>query len=88
MQTQASRMARLIDDLLSLSRIEMRAEIASGYVEPISLAFVRQVLDGLQTLARERDVNLSLAVPAKPLMVQGDRDELIALCSKTLSRTH
>ena len=78
MQPQASRMARLIDDLLSLSRIEMRAEIAPDTRADL-VGVVRQVLDGLQTLARERDVNLSLAVPAKPPMVQGDRDELTRL---------
>ncbi|HET7850323.1 MAG TPA: histidine kinase dimerization/phospho-acceptor domain-containing protein, partial [Pseudolabrys sp.] len=51
MQGQASRMARLIDDLLSLSRIELRAHVAPE--EPADVvAIVRQVLDGLQTLAR------------------------------------
>ena len=39
---------------------------------------MRQVVDGLQTLARDRDVAVEIAAPAEPLMVPGDRDELIA----------
>ena len=39
---------------------------------------MRQVADGLQTLARDRDVAVEIAAPAEPLMVPGDRDELIA----------
>src|SRR5438445_7365986 len=51
MQGQATRMARLIDDLLSLSRIELNAHLQPN--TPVDLApIVRQVADGLQTLAR------------------------------------
>jgi two-component system phosphate regulon sensor histidine kinase PhoR len=78
MQTQASRMARLIDDLLSLSRIELRAHVSPAV--PLDLvAIVRQVLDTLQTLARERDVKLTLAAPVNSITVRGDRDELTRL---------
>jgi two-component system phosphate regulon sensor histidine kinase PhoR len=78
MQGQAGRMARLIDDLLSLSRIELRAHLNPD--QPLDLlAIVRQVLDDLQTLARERGVQLTLAAPPDPLIVRGDRDELIRL---------
>jgi two-component system phosphate regulon sensor histidine kinase PhoR len=78
MQTQASRMARLIDDLLSLSRIELRAHLNPEV--PLDLmAIVRQVLDSLQTLAKERDVKLTLAAPGEPITVRGDRDELTRL---------
>ena len=78
MQAQAWRMARLIDDLLSLSRIELRAHQRPD--TPVDLVpIVRQVADGLQTLARDRDVAVEIAAPAEPLMVPGDRDELIRL---------
>jgi two-component system phosphate regulon sensor histidine kinase PhoR len=40
---------------------------------------VRQVLDSLQTLAKERDVKLMLAAPNNPIIVRGDRDELTRL---------
>jgi two-component system phosphate regulon sensor histidine kinase PhoR len=76
MQGQATRMARLIDDLLSLSRIELNAHLQPS--TPLDLApIVRQVADGLQTLARDRDVAIKVAAPPDPLIVLGDRDELI-----------
>jgi two-component system phosphate regulon sensor histidine kinase PhoR len=76
MQGQATRMARLIDDLLSLSRIELNAHLQPN--TEVDLApIVRQVADGLQTLARDRDVEIKVAAPAEPLIVLGDRDELI-----------
>ena len=76
MQGQAARMARLIDDLLSLSRIELNAHLQPS--TPVDLApLLRQVADGLQTLARDRQVEIKLTAPAEPLIVLGDRDELI-----------
>ena len=57
MQAQAKRMARLIDDLLSLSRIELNAHLRPD--KPVDLvAIIRQVADGLQTLARDRGVEV------------------------------
>src|SRR5262249_52338691 len=76
MQGQATRMARLIDDLLSLSRIELNAHLQPN--TPVDLGpMVRQVVDGLQTLARDRGVEINVAVPSDALIVLGDRDELI-----------
>ena len=76
MQGQATRMARLIDDLLSLSRIELNAHLQPS--TPLDLApVVRQVVDGLQTLARDRGVEINVALPQDELIVLGDRDELI-----------
>jgi two-component system phosphate regulon sensor histidine kinase PhoR len=75
MKTQATRMARLIDDLLSLSRIELNEHLhpeAPLDVTPI----VRQVADSLQMLARDRGVEIRIAPPSGPLVVAGDRDEL------------
>ena len=76
MQGQATRMARLIDDLLSLSRIELNAHLQPN--TPVDLPpIVRQVVDGLQTLARDRGVDIKVTTPSDPLLVLGDRDELI-----------
>ena len=76
MQGQATRMARLIDDLLSLSRIELNAHLQPS--TPVDLApIVRQVIDGLQMLARDRGVEIKVVLPSDALMVLGDRDELI-----------
>ena len=76
MQGQATRMARLIDDLLSLSRIELNAHLQPNTLVDFS-PIVRQVVDGLQTLARDRSVDIKVTIPADPLLVLGDRDELI-----------
>ncbi len=78
MQAQAWRMARLIDDLLSLSRIEQRAHQRPD--TPVDLvAIVRQVSDGLQTLAQDRGMEVEITAPSTPLTVLGDRDELTRL---------
>jgi two-component system phosphate regulon sensor histidine kinase PhoR len=77
MQEQARRMARLIDDLLSLSRIELNAHRRPD--TPIDLVpIVRQVADGLQTLARDRGVTIHVEA-ANALTVPGDHDELVRL---------
>jgi two-component system phosphate regulon sensor histidine kinase PhoR len=75
MQAQANRMARLIDDLLSLSRIELNAHLRPD--KPVELrAIVRQVLDGLQMLARDREVEINIVSDVDRVDVLGDRDEL------------
>jgi two-component system, OmpR family, phosphate regulon sensor histidine kinase PhoR len=75
MKTQASRMARLIDDLLSLSRIELVEHMHPD--TPVDLVpVVRQVVDGLQTLATDRNVEVTISPPSAPTIVPGDRDEL------------
>jgi two-component system phosphate regulon sensor histidine kinase PhoR len=76
MQAQANRMARLIDDLLSLSRIELNAHLRPDK-EVDLVAILRQVVDTLQTLARDRGVEIEIAAPPGPQLVLGDRDELI-----------
>ena len=76
MQVQADRMARLIDDLLSLSRIELNAHLRPDKEVDLG-AIVRQVADSLQTLARDRDVEVKTTGFSGPLLVPGDRDELI-----------
>jgi len=75
MQEQARRMARLIDDLLSLSRIELNAHRQPD--TPVDLSpIVGQVVDGLQTLARDRAVTVNVEA-AGALPVLGERDELV-----------
>jgi two-component system, OmpR family, phosphate regulon sensor histidine kinase PhoR len=76
MRGQATRMARLIDDLLSLSRIELNAHLLPN--TPVDLApIAHQVVDGLQMLARDRGVAINVTVSPDSLMVLGDRDELV-----------
>ena len=74
MRAQANRMSRLIDDLLSLSRIELKAHVRPRSVVDLG-ELVRTVADSLQPLASERDVAIELSLA--PVNVLGDRDELI-----------
>ncbi len=77
MQEQARRMARLIDDLLSLSRIELNAHRRPD--TPVDVVpIVRQVADGLEMLARDRGVTVNIDA-ANALTVLGDRDELVRI---------
>jgi len=75
MRDQARRMTRLIDDLLSLSRIEMRAHLPVTTDVDFS-AVIAQVIDELTPLAQERSVDIALAAPEEPVWVLGDQDEL------------
>jgi two-component system phosphate regulon sensor histidine kinase PhoR len=75
MKGQARRMARLIDDLLSLSRIELNAHLQPQTTADVT-SVVRQVTDALQVLATERGVTVEVKAPSEPLVVIGDRDEL------------
>jgi len=75
MQEQARRMARLIDDLLSLSRIELNAHRRPDTAVELA-PIVRQVADSLQTLARDRGVSVQVDA-ANTFRVPGDRDELV-----------
>ena len=76
MKEQATRMARLIDDLLSLSRIEQKVHIHPDTTTDLVM-IVNEVTDGLAPLARERDVEIKVTGEEESLEVQGDRDELI-----------
>ncbi|OJF92688.1 phosphate regulon sensor histidine kinase PhoR [Pararhizobium antarcticum] len=76
MHEQATRMSRLVDDLLSLSRLELKSHIAPD--EKIDLApLLGHVIDALSPLAQDVDVTIALNVPDGPVFVNGDRDELI-----------
>ena len=76
MQTQAERMRRLIDDLLSLSRIELNEHIAPADRVDLAAA-VMDVVDALTPIARERGVTLEPRLPAMGAPVTGDRDQLV-----------
>jgi two-component system phosphate regulon sensor histidine kinase PhoR len=78
MQAQANRMARLIDDLLSLSRIELSAHLRPDKKADL-VAIVRQVADGLEPLAGERQVGIEIDLPETPVTIAGDREELLRL---------
>ncbi|MCV0395925.1 MAG: two-component sensor histidine kinase [Rhizobiaceae bacterium] len=83
MQAQTSRMARLIDDLLSLSRLEMKAYLKPGEIVDL-VDVVRSVGDALDHLARESGVALEWELPAGPVEIDGNRDELIQVFENLL----
>jgi two-component system phosphate regulon sensor histidine kinase PhoR len=78
MHTQATRMARLIDDLLSLSRVELSAHVRPDTLVDL-VPIIRQVADGLEPLARERQVVIEIDLPETPVSIAGDREELLRL---------
>lgn len=76
MQNQTARMARLIDDLLSLSRLEMKP--LGGQRERIALApLIDEVADSLNHLAAESGVVFERDYAPDLPPVRGSRDELI-----------
>jgi two-component system, OmpR family, phosphate regulon sensor histidine kinase PhoR len=76
MGAQAQRMKRLVDDLMSLSRIEMRTHLM-----PRGEVDLNGILDDLRQsmapLAAQDKVSLTITGRAQPALVQGDRDELM-----------
>src|SRR4029078_457568 len=61
-----------------LSRVELSAHVrpdASVDIVPI----LRQVADGLEPLARERQVAIEIELPETPGAIAGDREELLRL---------
>ncbi|MEX2128162.1 MAG: ATP-binding protein [Xanthobacteraceae bacterium] len=78
MAEQARRMSRLIDDLLSLSRVELNEHMQPQHVVDL-VPIVGHVCDTLSPLARERGVELVLSRNVEHVPVLGERDELIRL---------
>jgi two-component system phosphate regulon sensor histidine kinase PhoR len=76
MSEQADRMTRLIDDLLSLSRVEMREHLPPSERVDLEDA-LGHVVQALQPLAERTCTTLKLQPPAGGALVRGDRDELV-----------
>jgi two-component system phosphate regulon sensor histidine kinase PhoR len=76
MQEQAERMSRLVNDLLSLSRIEMKQHMRPS--DPVDLVgIVGEVVAALEPQAADLGVTIETELPDAPVVVPGDRDELI-----------
>jgi two-component system phosphate regulon sensor histidine kinase PhoR len=76
MEDQARRMARLIDDLLSLSRIEMDEHVRpTGQVDLVAAA--RTVTAALQPLADAAGVVLEVTLPESLPRAIGEHDQLV-----------
>ncbi len=76
MQVQAERMRRLIDDLLSLSRIELDEHVPPSDRADLA-ALARETADMLGAVASERGVRIDLNIPPAPVWVVGERFQLV-----------
>ncbi len=75
MRGQAERMSKLIDDLLSLSRIEMHQHVRpTGSIDLAAL--LREVREGLMMQAKAADVEIRLSLFEGPSTTTGDRGQL------------
>ena len=76
MAREAERMKRVIDDLLSLSRVEMKA-----HLRPTDPVEINEVLDyvrgSLERLAEQRDIGIELQPLDGPAYVLGEREGLV-----------
>ena len=75
MQAQAERMSRLIEDLLSLSRIEMREHVTPTATVDL-VAVTSDVIATLRPAAEKAGIKLIADFPAGLFAVIGDKDEL------------
>ncbi len=82
MGEQARRMSRLVDDLLSLSRIERNSHLQPTTVVDFA-AVAAHVADTLAPMARENRVNVLLEAN-EPILVRGDHDELVRVAENLI----
>ena len=82
MRDQGRRMARLIEDLLSLSRIEQKQHLRPETVVDLAQS-VRSVVDSLSPMAEELGAEIRFSAP-EPVLVNGDRDELVRVAENLI----
>jgi signal transduction histidine kinase/ActR/RegA family two-component response regulator/PAS domain-containing protein len=86
-QVEVSHLARLLDDLLDISRIA-RALIRLKK-EPCDLAMiVRQVAEGRRSILEKNGVDLSVQLPPQPVWVTGDRTRLAQIVGNLLDNAN
>ncbi|MEM8732319.1 MAG: ATP-binding protein [Pseudomonadota bacterium] len=84
MEGEASRMNRLVGDLLSLSRVEEEEFIRPKDKVDLS-AILASTLRSVRPLAEEAGVSLSLAAPESEVVVMGDADQLQQVFTNLIS---
>lgn len=83
MREQAARMSLLIDDLLSLSRIEMKRHVpVSDEVELGPL--IEKVVEQLDPVIREYGIEVEWKPPSEPVRVLGEDVQLVQVFSNLL----
>ena len=76
MGEQAERMTRLVDDLLSLSRVEMREHLPPAERVDLNDA-VAHVIQSLQPIAGQAGTTIEFRRLEEPAIVRGDSDEIV-----------
>jgi two-component system phosphate regulon sensor histidine kinase PhoR len=83
MQQQAGRMIRLVDDLLSLSRVELNEHVPPR--DRVALApLLREIAEALELRAGERGMHIALHLPPDLADVTGEHDALVQLFQNLL----
>ncbi|MCS6781438.1 MAG: ATP-binding protein, partial [Geminicoccaceae bacterium] len=80
---EAARMSRLIDDMLSLSRIEMMEHTAPKGVADLP-ALVRRTIEALEPRIAARRMRVELAVDPAVRPIVGDPDQLAQVATNLL----
>lgn len=80
---QTDRMTRLIEDLLSLNRIELNARVMPDEPQDV-IGVVAEVIDVLGTIAERAGVKLVFEPPDEAPLVLADRDEIGQLFSNLI----
>ncbi|GGD94973.1 two-component sensor histidine kinase [Aureimonas endophytica] len=83
MREQAARMSRLIDDLLSLSQIEMKRPPAPGHTVDL-VELLEDVRHLLEPVLEDSGVTAELEVEPGDYVVQGEHDELVQVFSNLI----
>ena len=82
MREQGRRMSRLIDDLLSLSRIEQKQHLRPDAVVDFT-QITHGVVDALAPMAQDLGVEIRFSASG-PAQVLGDRDELVRIAENLI----
>jgi two-component system, OmpR family, phosphate regulon sensor histidine kinase PhoR len=83
MGDQARRMARLIDDLMSLSRIELSLHLQPPTIIDLT-GVVTAACDLLAPLAKKQGIAIDIKRETRRLDVRGDRDELLRVAENLM----
>ncbi|MEL7049498.1 MAG: ATP-binding protein, partial [Pseudomonadota bacterium] len=87
MLKQAMRMTRLIDDLLSLSRVEMRSHLPP--TDTVDLNEVAaHVAQTLEPLIAASNASLNVMELHRPALIRGDRDEIVQAALNLVQNAH
>ena len=83
MGVQVERMKRLIDDLLSLSKIELNEHVPPSDRADL-LAVLREAMDAVAPIARDRGVTVTVNADAAEQIVVGDRFQLVQVAQNLI----